>query len=94
MLFRSLSGNLGRSGHTIEIKSFDIYHRLCEVVFLFSFFEESPFIDDSHLDELIDILGWEFLFWECLFILEIANTPFERRIDSDLFIFISRINKG
>jgi hypothetical protein len=39
------------SRHSIEVKSFEIRHRFCEEVFLFSFSEESSLVDDTLLNE-------------------------------------------
>jgi hypothetical protein len=53
---------LRRTRHAIVVKAFDINHGLRDVVFLFSFFEEPSLIDDTHLDELVDIFRRELLF--------------------------------
>ena len=66
---------LATSRHSIEIDSLQVDHRFGNIVFFLSFFEESAFIDDAELDELVDIFGGEFLFWKGFLILHVPS-PF------------------
>lgn len=86
--------SLALSRHTIEIKSLEVYHRFCDIIFLLSFFKKTSFIENSHFDELIDIFCWELLFWKGFFVLIVSSSFFVWQIKSWLFIFISCIDKS
>lgn len=73
---------LATSWHTVEVETFQVDHRVGDVVFLFSFFEESSFVDDSHFLELVDVFRREFFLWEGFFILHVASPLFIREIES------------
>ena len=85
---------LATSRHTVEIETFDIDHWVSDIVFLFSFFEESSIIDDSHFFELVYIFCGEFFLWEGILVLYIASPLLVWEIESRLFILISSIDKS
>lgn len=82
------------SWHSIEIKSLEIYHGFCDIVFLLSFLEKSTFIEDSLFDQRVDVLCWEFFLWKGFFVLHIASTLLVWEIESRLFVLISSIDKS
>ena len=85
-IFEKLQGeniiSLLASWHPVEVESFEIRHRFGDIVFFLSFFEKSTFIDDSHLNELIDIFCWELFLRECFFVLIVSSSFLVREIES------------
>ena len=71
-----------------------VHHSFGDIVLLFSFLEESAVIDDAHLDELIDVFGWESFRREGFFVLIVPSSSLIRHIESGLFVLISGIDKG
>jgi hypothetical protein len=81
------------SWHTVEVESFLVHHSFGDIVFLFSFFEESAIIKYSLFDEGVDIFGWESLRREGFFILHVASALLIGHIETWLFVLISCIDK-
>ena len=96
-IFEKLQGenkiSLLASWHTIKIKSLEVYHWFGNIIFLLSFFKKSSFINDSHLNQLIDIFCWKLFLWEGFLILHISSSFFVWEIESRLLIFVSSINE-
>ena len=81
------------SWHTIEIKSFQVNHRFCNIIFLFSLLEKSSFIEYSLFDKCIDIFCRELFLRKSFLILHVSSSLFIGKIKARLFIFISCIDK-
>ena len=77
--------------HTVEVEAFLIDHRFRDVVFLFPFFEEAAIVEDSLLDEGVDVLGREAFRREGLLILEVSSAFFVREIIPGFLILIPSI---
>ena len=87
------SRDLATARHSVEVETFLVDHGMGDIVFLFSFSEESSFVDDPEFYELIEILGRKFLLWKCLFVLVVSSAFLIGEIESGFFILISSIDK-
>ena len=65
------------SRHAIKIETLLVYHRFGMKIFLFSFFEKSTLIEQSHFNKRLKIFGRKFPFRPILFIFEIMFSFFK-----------------
>ena len=82
-----------RTWKTVEVESFEVYHRFRNEVLLLSLLEESPGVEYAHFDERIDVLGGEFLFREALLVFPVVLALLKTGVFTNFAIFIPGINR-
>lgn len=91
-LIRNFSKVLFSPRHSIEIKPLLVNHRLGMKIFLFSFLEKSPLINNPSFEECWKTLWNKLFLWPILLIFEVMFPFFKGLITPSLPIFTSHKN--